>query len=124
MLVGGWRLFDFRIVDEQGAVVLHPQKSDGFLLYTADGYVAGSMMSSGEHFLAYFGHYTVTDDRIVHQIKVSSDRALVGTEGTRFARMEGESLILVSKPSLIGGPGTAAEIVWRRELPVRHDKSA
>lgn len=115
MLIGGWRLFDFRIVDEQGTVVVHPEKSDGFLLYTEDGYVGGSMMSSSDHFMAYFGRYLVNDDRVIHQIKVSSDPALVGTEGTRLARMENEHLILVSKPSVIGGPGTSAEIIWRRE---------
>lgn len=112
-ILGGWDLADFYVVNDAGAVVLRPAKPAGRLLYTEDGHVAGSM-SSATHFLAYFGRYEVHPDRLIHRIDVASDANLVGNATPRLARFEDEDLVLGSSPSILGGPGTTAEIRWRR----------
>lgn len=115
--VGTWRLADFRLTDGGGKVT-RPWSAGaaGYLIYTADGYMSASVRSPDRdgviQTLTYCGPYETLEDRNIHHIELSSDPALVGTVQHRLVRFEGEKLVLTASPSLAGGPGTTAEIVW------------
>lgn len=115
-ILGGWELVDYRIVDDSGKVISQPKAPKGLLLYTHDGYVAG-YMNGDDGYFGYSGRFEVLGPRIVHKIQMSLDPKVVGTAAIRAARMEGARLVLSSTPSIIGGPGTSAELVWRRGKP-------
>jgi hypothetical protein len=117
-IFGAWRLEEFRLIDGDGRVTRPWDKgSQGLILYTPDGYMSAAVKTedrNGTSFLNYCGRFELGADRIVHYIELSSDPNLVGTEQVRRPRADGRTLILSSAPSLYGGPGTRAEIVWRR----------
>ena len=112
-ILGGWELIGLRIVDDSGKVLSQPQARKGQLLYTNDGCVA-AFMSGDDGNVAYSGRFEVSGPRIVHRIQMSLDPKLIGTSQIRIARMEGDRLVLSSSPSILGGPGTSAELIWRR----------
>jgi hypothetical protein len=117
-ILGAWQLQDFRLIDAEGRVTRPWGKgSQGLILYTSDGYMSAAVKTedrNGTSFLNYCGPFELGEDRIVHHIRLSSDPKLVGTDQVRRPRLDGGNLILSSSPSLYGGPGTRAEIVWRR----------
>lgn len=118
-IVGAWQLEEFRLVDAEGKVTKPwGPGSVGLLMYTEDGYMAASIRSEdaarGVHFMGYSGPYEVGAERVEHKVRVSSDPNLIGTTQVRGARLQGGKLILSSGRSLYGGPGTSAELVWRR----------
>ncbi len=51
---------------------------------------------------------------MVHHIEISSDAELVGRDNVRYPALDGETLTLTARPSLFGGEGTEADIIWRR----------
>ncbi len=119
-LIGAWRLHDFILIDSQGnrSRPWHAD-SDGLLMYTANGFMSAAVASipagGGEtKFVSYHGPFDLYDDRVVHHIEMSSDAALVGNDNVRYPVLEGETLTLTASPSMFGGPGTSANIVWRR----------
>jgi hypothetical protein len=118
-IVGAWQLEEFRLVDAAGKVT-RPwgPASVGLLMYTGDGYMAASIRSEdatrGVHFMGYSGPYELASDRVEHRVKVCSDPKLIGTTQVRRARLQDGKLVLSSMQSLYGGPGTSAELVWRR----------
>ncbi len=119
-LIGAWRLHDFILIDGDGnrSRPWHPD-SDGLLMYTANGFmsaaVASIMAEDGERsFVSYHGPFDVYDDRVVHHIEMSSNAALVGQDNVRTPDYDGETLTLTASPSMFGGEGTSANIVWRR----------
>jgi hypothetical protein len=118
-IIGAWRLEEFRLVDTKGGVTKPwGPGSVGLLMYTPDGFMAASIRSEdktrGTNFMGYSGPFEIGVGRVEHHVKVSSDPKLIGTTQVRKARLEGGKLILSSAVSLYGGPGTSAELVWRR----------
>ena len=119
-LIGAWRLHDYILVDADG----HQRRpfregSTGLLFYTANGYMSVATMQiedeTGEAtFLSYHGPFDLYDDRVVHHIEMSNDAGLVGRDNVRYPALDGETLTLTARPSLFGGEGTEADIVWRR----------
>ena len=119
-LIGAWRLHDFILVDADG----HRRRpfredSTGLLFYTANGYMSVATMQINDEtgeasFLSYHGPFDLYDDRVVHHIEMSSDAGLVGRDNVRYPALDGETLTLTARPSLFGGEGTEADIVWRR----------
>ena len=45
---------------------------------------------------------------------MSTDPGLIGRDNIRYPSLAGDMLTLTARPSLAGGEGTEAEIVWRR----------
>jgi hypothetical protein len=118
-IIGAWQLEEFRLVDAKGNVTKPwGPASVGILMYTPDGYMAASIRSDdktrGISFMGYSGPFELSPDQVQHKVKVSSDPKLIGTTQVRGARLDGGKLILNSAASLYGGPGTSAELVWRR----------
>lgn len=118
-IIGAWQLEEFRLVDVKGGVTKPwGPGSIGLLMYTPDGYMAASIRSEdrtrGTSFMGYSGPFELGAGRVEHKVAVSSDSKLIGTTQVRSARLESGKLILSSAVSLYGGPGTSAELVWRR----------
>lgn len=115
-LTGAWKLVDFRLTGADGGTS-RPFGGDaaGLLIYTADGHMsAATSFPDGSESVFYCGPYEALEGENRHVIEFSSNPALVGTTQRRQVRFEGETMILTASPSISGGPGTSAEIAWRR----------
>ncbi len=114
-LIGTWRLVDFSYTDASGNTSHQgADGKDGLIIYSADGYVAVATHRKDGSLLSYFGRFEVGRDQLVHHVEMSSDGALVGTAQHRAARLEGARLVLSASPTIIGGPGTSADLTWQR----------
>jgi Lipocalin-like domain len=119
-LAGTWRLKALEIVDGDGRASL-PYGPDpvGYLAYTSDGFMfvtmrcaerpqAGTqswfdwtpeqMGRAASGYLTYCGRYALIDDKIEHYIEHSLLPDWVGTTKTRFAKLEGDQLLLSTAP--------------------------
>ena len=117
-LIGTWKLVDFRLTDAEGNET-HPwaDGADGCLIYAADGYMSAATYfpdGSGSRSMFYCGPYEALGDKNIHHIELSSDPMLVGTDQHRLVRFEGDTMVLTASPSIAGGPGSTADIVWKR----------
>jgi hypothetical protein len=130
-LTGTWRLERWEIVYDDGRPPECPlgEDAEGFLIYTADGYVSASLArarrppldqsddsAKARAFDAYFGYagrYVVRDGAIVHRIAIAPNPALTGVETLRHARLEGDRLTL-SGPDFAAASPRSHRIVWRR----------
>jgi hypothetical protein len=130
-LIGTWRLERWEIVYEDGRPPECPlgEDAEGFLIYTADGYVSASLararrplLDQGDDsararaFDAYFGYagrYVLRDGAILHRIVIAPNPALTGVETLRNARLEGDRLIL-SGPDFAAASPRSHRITWRR----------
>lgn len=111
---GAWKLADYRLTDADGAVTRPFADTQGLLIYTADGFMSASMSGGGMRPLFYSGPYETLVDKNIHHIEISNDPKLVGTDQQRLVSFEGDRLVLTASPSIAGGPGTKADIVWER----------
>lgn len=119
--VGTWRLVGFHVTDADGNQT-DPwlEGSDGMLIYTADGYMSASMAvvdkpdQETPDGMTYCGPYEVLEDRVIHHVVMSSEARLVGQGQTRMTDYDGKTLSLSSSPSLYGGDGTTATLLWQR----------
>ena len=93
--------------------------STGLLMYTSDDYMSAAVafvekLSDAPRYVAYCGPFEFDGDQVTHHIQVSSETGLVGADRVRKVSFEPETLSLSSSPSLCGGDGTTATLVWRR----------
>ena len=119
-LIGAWRFHDFVLVGADGDR-RRPFRDDstGLLFYSANGYMSVAMVQINDEtgegsFLSYHGPFDLYEDRVVHQIEMSNDAKLVGRNNVRYPALDDETLTLTARPSLFGGEGTKADIIWRR----------
>ncbi len=119
-LIGAWRLHDFVLIDASGERI-RPwhEDSHGLLMYTPDGFMSAAVVrivaeGGAPSFVSYQGRFDLYQDRVVHHIEMSTDAALVGRSQARTTDFDGETLTLTASPSMFGGEGTTANIVWRR----------
>ncbi len=121
-LIGTWRLTGMRLTATDGSIS-EPwgADADGFIIYSPDGYMTAAVThrgaDGGRAFLSYAGPYRVEDGTAIHHIVVASDPALHGTDQRRQATLSGDRLTLAASPSMAGGPGSSAAILWRRARP-------
>jgi hypothetical protein len=119
-LVGTWRLQEFCLTGGSGEVTRPWREgSTGLLMYTPDGYMSAAVtfveiLDNTPRYLAYCGPFEFDGDQVAHHIQVSSETGLNGTDQLRKVTFEPETLSLSSSPSLYGGDGTTATLVWRR----------
>lgn len=117
-LIGTWKLADFRLTDADGNET-HPwvDGADGCLIYSADGYMSAAIDfpdGSRSRSMFYCGPYEALGDKNIHHIELSNDPKLVGTDQHRLVRFEDDALVLTASPSIAGGPGSTADIFWKR----------
>jgi Lipocalin-like domain len=116
-VVATWKLVSVVARPASGgeAVNVMGENPSGFLTCTSDGRMTAILASGGRQnlsmadpigapsaeraeafaaFIAYAGGYTVEADRITHHVEVSRLQNCVGADQVRFARLQGNRLML------------------------------
>ena len=134
-VVGTWRLklWETRTADGR---VAYPLGRDavGYLIYTAGGYMAVTMMrvnrptfasddllggtleeqaTAAAGYVTYCGRYEIRDGTVVHHVELSLFPNWVGIDQVRFAEVEGDELTITTERLAIGGE-TVNRLVWER----------
>jgi hypothetical protein len=138
-LVGTWKLVSAKITTDKGEVRdSWGPNPEGLLMYTTDGrmsailtlghrkplsvsdFISAPAPERAEAFAsmtAYAGRYTLTGDKVVHHVEVSSVPNDVGANMERvIVHLDAERLVLrVAKPYLRGGMMVQSqELVWQK----------
>ncbi len=135
-LLGTWRLISYEIESPDGTVSRpYGARPRGYLVYTADGYLALAIMAearaayavpdrllastaekaaAAETYQSYAGRYTVEAERVIHHIEVSLIPNWAGGDQVRYYRLEGTRLTLRTPPMAVGGAGRTGRVVWER----------
>jgi hypothetical protein len=134
-LIGTWRLKSWESRSEDGRVT-YPLGPDavGYLSYTADGFMAGTMMcrdrppfagpdlrggspvekaAAVDTYLTYCGRYEVREGMAIHHIELSLFPNWIGADHERFFELEGDQLTITTPPLQIGGQ-SVQRLVWER----------
>jgi len=137
-LVGTWRLRSWKNVGSDGSEV-YPlgERPVGYIFYNHDGYMSVEIMAEGRMpyqepdafggtpqerseaistYLSYTGPFELLPDRdtVIHHIEVCSYPNWIGNAQVRFAKREGDLLVLSTKPMTFQGVTRSAELVWER----------
>jgi hypothetical protein len=129
-LLGTWKLVSFQVVPEDGGerrdvYDAHPR---GFLILTDRRFTA--VLTAGDQpreadsaalfdrMTAYSGVYRVEEDKIIVAVDVAWHPSWLGTEQTRFFKLDGDKLSIISAPT--PHPKFADKLVrgivaWQRE---------
>jgi hypothetical protein len=132
-LVGTWKLISASSTTSKGErnETAYGVGPAGFLIYTADGRVTSVISYGGRKslpigataeqqaeafntFLAYTGQYTLSGDKVIHHIEISSIQNYVNKDLVRSLRFEGNQIVLVTPPTLVNGKIQTIELVWQR----------
>jgi hypothetical protein len=107
----------------------------GLLTYSGDGRVTAVISFGGRKslpfgggtleeqadafktFLAYAGRYTLSGDKVIHHIEISSIQNYVDKDLVRTVKFQGDQIILVTPPTSVNGKMQTVELIWQR-LPV------
>ncbi|MFV0436091.1 MAG: lipocalin-like domain-containing protein [Desulfopila sp.] len=130
-LIGTWQLVKYTMKDEQGKEYFPLGKDcEGFLIYTADGFVSAQLTASGRPvyqsgdlhkgtpeemaaaaagYMAYAGWYRVDEEKqtLTHQMKVSMNPTWLGQIQERYLAIEGDMV------SITAAVNTAV-LVWKK----------
>jgi Lipocalin-like domain len=130
-LVGSWRLVsaELQFSDDGQRVDIYGATPQGRLILTGDGWMA-AMITAGDRavadgeaglfrgMMAYSGAYRAESGHFVTEVDLAWSPAWIGTAQTRFFKIEGEELSLLTAeqdhPLFPGRPGRG-RLVWRRE---------
>ncbi len=137
-LAGTWKLVcatASKPSGERGDSSFGPSPT-GILIYTREGRMA-VMISNSERkplsadpflasveeraeafttFFAYAGRYTLTGDKLIHHVEISSLQDFEGTDQVRLIKFQGDRIVLVSPPMSINRKTQTFELVWERVL--------
>jgi len=128
-LVGTWELVDAAIDLADGRPIrLFGSQPTCPVIYTADGHVATHIMPGGEpppggapypdppvSIYAYCGTYTVSEDRVLHHVTVSSNPGWVGATLMRRVAFDGDDLVLTTSDNYYrAGQDGLTRLRWRR----------
>jgi hypothetical protein len=134
-LIGGWACHRWTISYEDGRVTEPFGTSPvGFILYTADGFMAATIMKAGrkafaartpreasveeraaafDGYFSYAGRWRLVDGRIEHLVSVALNPGLIGTSQWREATLDAGTLTLSVDEHTVHGVRRHA-IEWRR----------
>jgi hypothetical protein len=135
-IVGVWQLVRYTTAYE-GEPERYPLGRDavGYIMYTADGFMSGSMMRAGrepfavadrfsattaekarafDDYVTYCGRYRVEDDRVLHSIEVSLLPNWIGEEQPRRIEWHGEARVSLVGEWVVEGRKRVATIGWTR----------
>src|SRR5208283_596556 len=135
-LAGTWKLVSATASNasgERGDSSFGPNPT-GILIYTREGRMA-VMISNSERkpfaadpflasveeraeafttFFAYSGRYSLTGDKLIHHVEISSLQDFVGMDQVRLIKFQGDRIVLVSPPMSINRKTQTLELVWER----------
>lgn len=136
-VVGTWKLVSASTSTasgEQNNAPFGPSPT-GFLTYTAEGRMMAIVSYGGRQnlsvsdpavvpveeqaeafktFVAYAGRYTLSSDKIIHHVEVSSIQNWAKSDLVRGIRFEGERLVLTAPPTPLRGQMHTFELIWQR----------
>lgn len=138
-IAGTWKLVSVSVSTAGGERIEAPfgPSPTGFLTYTLEGWMSAMISYSGRKplsasnlslaaveekaeafstFLAYAGRYTLTEDKIIHHVEVSSIQNWANTDLVRFIKFQGQRVILATPPTSVNGKIQTWELVWERVL--------
>jgi hypothetical protein len=132
-LAGTWKLVSASSTTSKGEKNDAPYGSGpaGFLTYTAEGrmtsvisYGGRKLLSVGANaeeraqafdtFLAYSGRYSLSDDKVIHHVEVSSIQNYVHKDLIRNLKFHGDQIVLITPPTLVNGKIQTIELTWQR----------
>ena len=133
-LVGTWKLVGASSTTSAGERIEAPYGVGpvGFLTYTAEGRISSVISYGGRKplsmgggkieeqaeafktFLAYAGRYTLSGDKIMHHIEVSSVQNYVDRDLVRTIKFEEDRITLTTPPTPVNGKIQTLELVWQR----------
>jgi predicted SnoaL-like aldol condensation-catalyzing enzyme len=122
-LVGSWRLVKYEELPVDGSPATLPlgDRPKGYIIYSADGFMAAFLSSTDEtskaNPIAYAGPYSVDEaQQVVHQqADLTVEPGWAGKTQNRKIRMEGDRLILSTvDPAIVSGRRVNAVIIWQR----------
>jgi len=131
-LRGVWTLVSYSAEDEATGEVIHPYGTDayGYLIYVEGNRMSALVTTAGRTgstsleeratafstCTAYMGGYRWEGDRVVHDVDVALNPSWVGVQQVRFARIEGNRLILTTPPGPTAPDGKVrvGRLVWER----------
>ena len=121
-LVGTWKLVSASSTTSAGERSETPYGPSpvGFLTYTGDGRVTALISYGGRKslswrpeqeeqaeafktFLAYAGRYTLSGDKVIHHIEISSIQNYVDRDLVRSVKFQGDQITLVTPPTPVNG---------------------
>lgn len=135
-LIGTWRLVSFEMRDDAGNMT-YPYGPDaiGYILYSADGYMAVEMMAAyranfadadtlggtdaeraqaAATYRSYCAQWEFLGDRVRHHFRTSLYPNRTGTTEERFIDYDGARLTLSTAPQRSGGTLRRNFLVWER----------
>jgi len=139
-LIGTWKLLSASTRTSSGERDEAPYGVDpvGFLTYTSDGRVTALISYGGRKrlsvpsvgggpqsqieeqaeafktFLAYAGRYTLTGDKVIHRVEISSIQNYVDKELVRTVKFEDNCITLITPPTSVNGKIQTVELIWQR----------
>ena len=136
-LVGAWKLVSASSTTSTGERNETPYGPGpmGLLTYSGDGRVTAVISFGGRKslpfgggtleeqadafktFLAYAGRYTLSGEKVIHHIEISSIQNYVDKDLVRTVKFQGDQIILVTPPTSVNGKMQSVELIWQR-LPV------
>ena len=136
-IVGVWELQSWEtVVDDK--VIGYPlgEKASGFLTYHPVGFMSVNISApnrvriptndpfegdpkllalDAKGYLAYCGPFSVvSEDEIVHHLKICSFENWVGTDQSRSAQLNEDTLTLSTAPRLLLGKQGVGRLTWKR----------
>ena len=132
--MGTWKLLSVSGITSTGERSETPYGSNpvGFLTYTADGRVSALISYAGRRslsagggspqeqadafktFLAYAGRYTLSADKVIHHVEISSIQNYVDKDLVRTVKFQGDQIVLVTPPTRVNGKIQTMELTWQR----------
>jgi Lipocalin-like domain len=148
-LAGTWRLQHWEITygDGRASTLPYGREPEGFLLYTADGFMSGTIarahrpplssesvrqapeaerLAAFESFFQYAGPYELrrgtgpTGVQVVHRVQMALNPNFVGSEQVRDVHLEdGGKQLTLSASDTVPGSTVARHhrLVWQRAVP-------
>jgi hypothetical protein len=132
-LVGTWKLVSASSTTSKGERNETPYGLNpaGFLTYFEDGRVTALISYGGRKplsvgsgaeeqaeafrtFVAYAGRYTLSGDKVVHHIEISSIQSYVDKDLVRNVKFEADQIKLITPPTMVNGKIQTMELTWQR----------
>jgi hypothetical protein len=139
-IIGTWKLVSASTSTASGERNETPfgKSPAGFLTYTQDARMTAiisyggraPLSSSDSHlasveeqaeafrtFVAYGGRFTLSSDKVIHHVEISSIQDWVDTDLIRSIKFEGERIVLTAPPMSVDGKVQTFELIWQRLSP-------
>jgi len=136
-IIGTWKLVSWTYTNENNEVVdFFGKDPEGILMYDKHGYMNAQLMKLGrpainakalgegtpeeialayKGYAAYYGRYFESaPGELTHEVEGSLFPNWVGGKETRYAKFEGDFLILSAPPVVVNGKPVLFNVKWRR----------